>query len=43
MTGKLEVLQFVHPGFEYHRSEHVGRGGIRSDVMGWKPGCSRRP
>ncbi len=42
MTGKpLQVVQFVHPGFEYHRSEHIGRPEVRSGVMGWKPGLSQ--
>jgi len=30
------IVQFVHPGFEYHRADHVGRRHIRSGVMEWK-------
>jgi hypothetical protein len=42
MTGALlQVVQFVHPGFEYHRSEHVGGRHVRSGVMSWKPGNSK--
>ena len=42
MTGDgLQVVQFVHPGFEYQGSEHVGGRSTRSGVMGWKPGLSR--
>jgi hypothetical protein len=42
MTGHgLQVVQFVHPGFEYHGSEYVGGRSTRSGVMGWKPGLSR--
>ena len=36
----LSVVQFVHPGFEYHRTEHVGRKDRSSGVMAWKPGKS---
>ncbi|HZK51984.1 MAG TPA: hypothetical protein VFD47_10530, partial [Actinomycetota bacterium] len=36
----LQVVQFVHPGFEYHRQEHVGRRSRHSGVMAWKPGRS---
>jgi hypothetical protein len=36
--GGLRVVQFVHPGFEYHRQEHLGPRRQRSGVMGWKPG-----
>jgi len=37
----LQVVQFVHPGFEYHRAEHVGGRTQRSGVMPWKLGRSR--
>jgi hypothetical protein len=37
----LQVVQFVHPGFEYHRAEHVGGRTQRSGVMPWKPGRSQ--
>jgi hypothetical protein len=38
MTGQpLQVVQFVHPGFEYH----VGDRNTRSGVMPWKPGRSQ--
>ena len=37
----LQVVQFVHPGFEYHRREHVGTSARRSGVMGWKAGRSK--
>ena len=36
----MEIVQFVHPGFEYHRAEHVGPASRRSGVMAWKPGRS---
>jgi hypothetical protein len=36
----VTVVQFVHPGFEYYRREHVGRKDRRSGVMPWKPGNS---
>ncbi len=42
MTAALvQVVQFVHPGFEYHRAEHVGGRYTRSGVMSWKPGNSQ--
>lgn len=41
MTSLVRVVQFVHPGFEYHRSEHVGDRHVRSGVMGWKRGNSQ--
>lgn len=42
MTNQtLEVVQFVHPGFEYQGREHVGGRDTQSGVMGWKPGNSR--
>jgi hypothetical protein len=42
MTGMLvQVVQFVHPGFEYRRPGHVGGRYLRSGVMSWKPGNSR--
>src|SRR6266511_2027866 len=36
----VRVVQFVHPGFEYHRQEHVGPGNRPSGVMDWKPGLT---
>jgi hypothetical protein len=42
MTGKvLQVVQFVHPGLEYQRSEHVGGREIRFSWMGWNQGMSK--
>jgi hypothetical protein len=42
VTGQpMQVVQFVHPGFEYHRAEHVGGCDTRCGVMPWKPGRSR--
>lgn len=39
MSGStLRVVQFVHPGFEYHRREHLGPRHIGSGVMKWKRG-----
>ncbi len=38
--GALQVVQFIHPGFEYGRREHVGPRAQRSGVMPWKPGRS---
>ena len=41
MTDRtLQVVQFVHPGFEYQRREHVGGKERLSGVMDWKPGRS---
>lgn len=40
-AGELRVVQFVHPGFEYHLAEHVGRRGQHSGVMAWKAGQSK--
>lgn len=40
-VGAMQVVQFVHPGFEYHRAEHVGRRNDPSGVMAWKPGLKR--
>jgi hypothetical protein len=37
-SQKLRVVQFVHPGFEYHRHQHLGPRHRRSAVMEWKPG-----
>ena len=37
----LQVVQFVNPGFEYHRQEHLGVRHNRSGVMRWKPGRTR--
>jgi hypothetical protein len=37
----VQIVQFVHPGFEYHRSDHVGRRHVRSGLMAWKRGNSR--
>src|SRR5438445_3769079 len=39
-TEQLQVVQFVHPGFEYQRPEYVGRRDTQSGVMDWKPGNS---
>jgi hypothetical protein len=39
--GDLKIVQFVHPGFEYHKREHVGPKTQRVGVMGWKQGGSR--
>jgi hypothetical protein len=42
MSGSsLQVVQFVHPGFEYHSREHVGARDGASGVMPWKVGRSR--
>jgi hypothetical protein len=42
VTGQaMQVVQFVHPGFEYHRAEHVRGRNTRSGVMPWKPGRSQ--
>lgn len=35
-----KVVQFVHPGFEYHKRDHVGTRDQRSGVMPWKDGGS---
>ena len=32
----LQIVQFVDPGFEYHRTEHVGPRLQASGVMAWK-------
>lgn len=37
---KPKIVQFVHPGFEYHKREHVGPRHQRSGVMSWKDGGS---
>lgn len=37
---KPKVVQFVHPGFEYHKREHIGPRNQRSGVMPWKEGGS---
>jgi len=37
----LQIVQFVHPGFEYDGPEYVGTRATRSGIMGWKPGKSR--
>jgi hypothetical protein len=37
-SAPVQVVQFVHPGFEYHRVEHVGSRRVRSGVMNWKRG-----
>jgi hypothetical protein len=39
-STEVQIIQFVHPGFEYHRSEHVGGRGVPFGVMDWKPGNS---
>lgn len=36
-----KVVQFVHPGFEYHKQEHIGPRHQRSGVMTWKDGGSK--
>jgi hypothetical protein len=36
----LQVVQFVHPGFEYLHAKYVGRRRTRTGVMEWKPGRS---
>ena len=38
--GALQVVQIIHPGFEYRRRERVGPRAQRSGVMSWKPGRS---
>jgi hypothetical protein len=40
-NAAVQIVQFVHPGFEYHRSDHVGRRHVRSGVMDWKRGNSQ--
>jgi len=40
-NSAVQIIQFVHPGFEYHRPEHVGGRHVRSGVMDWKPGNSK--
>jgi hypothetical protein len=40
-SAEVQIVQFVHPGFEYHRPEHVGGRHVRSGVMDWKPGNSQ--
>lgn len=40
-SAPVQIVQFVHPGFEYHRREHVGARHIGSGVMNWKPGNSK--
>ena len=35
-----KVVQFVHPGFEYHQTKHIGPRQQRSGVMQWKDGGS---
>lgn len=40
-SAPVQIVQFVHPGFEYHRREHVGARHIASGVMNWKPGNSK--
>lgn len=37
----FQIVQFVHPGFEYDRSKYVGGRHVRSGVMNWKRGNSR--
>lgn len=39
-SHQVQVVQFVHPGFEYHRREHVGARSTRFGLMGWKAGKS---
>lgn len=38
--AELHIVQFVHPGFEYHAAEHVGPRIQRAGVMAWKDGRS---
>lgn len=40
MTEDLEVIQFVHPGFEYSSRKYLGPRKQRSGVMPWKEGRS---
>ncbi len=40
-SAAVQIVQFVHPGFEYHGPEHVGARHVRSGVMNWKPGNSK--
>jgi hypothetical protein len=35
-----KVVQFVHPGFEYQKREHIGPRTQRSGIMPWKDGGS---
>jgi hypothetical protein len=39
-SSALCVVQFVHPGFEYQRAEHVGPRSQASGVMAWTVGRS---
>lgn len=41
MNKGLQVVQFVHPGFEYSSRHYVGGRGQRSGVMRWKAGGSQ--
>jgi hypothetical protein len=42
MTSQmLQVVQFVHPEFEYRHAKYVGWRRARAGVMKWKPGRSR--
>lgn len=36
----FQIVQFVHPGFEYQTRKHVGPRSQRSGVMEWKEGKS---
>ena len=40
-SAAVQIIQFVHPGFEYHQREHVGGRQVRSGVMDWKSGNSK--
>jgi hypothetical protein len=40
MSQKAKVVQFVHPGFEYHRRKYIGPHSQRFGVMQWKVGLS---
>lgn len=40
MSDGFQVIQFIHPGFEYSKHEYVGGHDQRSGVMGWKRGRS---
>jgi len=41
MSSHVQIVQFVHPGFEYDGVEQLGGRHIRSGVMAWKPGNSK--
>lgn len=41
MSGGFQVVQFIHPGFEYPARTHAGSAGGQSGVMAWKAGLSK--